>query len=117
MSDEAEKTNYLRERVSALEAVVGYHKEMLSEVRDAVSGINNSLRLLTNIEAQMLSVQESNVESRQRLIKVEEDLVTLKSNMSINTHERTRWERWWPVLVAAVLGPVVTVGLMFWWLN
>ena len=103
-NDNEERLGYLRERVSALEAVIGIHQEMLKEMRDAVLGINTSLRVLTSLEERMIAVQESSADNKSRLAKVEQDIGALKETNGVNTNGRRFAEAGVVAVLAGVSG-------------
>lgn len=107
-----EKFGYLRERVSALEAVIAIHQDMLKEVRDAVSGINTSLRVLASIEERVVTIQESWLDTRERLKLAESAIADLQGKTGLNSHGRALWESSASLAVAAVIGAVSTFFLI-----
>lgn len=121
--------NELRERVAVTEATLKAHDEMLKEMRDAVKGIDSSLHSLTRLEERAVNHHEQQSytrkmlleESQERKVQIEEvsrrinDIELLLSDLDgktvLNSHGRDLWERYMPIIVAAVIGPVITVGL------
>jgi len=125
----SEDINNLRERVAVTEANVKSHADMLSEMKEAVVGINASLHALTRLEERLVSSYEYNQTTRQmltddrqarreqsqsfgeRIGNLEILMGEVNNQTTLNSHGRTIWEKYLPLAIATVIGPTVTVFL------
>lgn len=121
----------LRERVAVAETDIRWAKDILVQVHEAMSGINDSLHVLTKLEERVVSHQEYNAATRGMIMQEREErqqeesrhaerignleilMGELNSQTSVNTHGRDVWERFAIPAASAVLSGLLVAGVMW----
>ena len=119
--------NELRERLAVSESKIAAHAEVLTEMKEAVKGINNSLHTLTRLEERAEAHRSEQAHTRQLLLNEERErkeqsklhgqrIGTLEGiihdvdvDTKMNSHGRGMIEHWAPVITAALAGPVSAI--------